>query len=143
MADFTIWATAAEATLGWRKGTVVRAVLNNQNATKILPLDASRIVPALRIVLLANKNRFKGTAAALLEELNFRTRREERPKGWPANAQVLSSQLRRVAPNLRAAGVRLSFKQSSGSRSTKHIEISTSGDFCDADDACDAHSENK
>lgn len=135
MADFAIWSTAAEESLGWRPGTVVRAITNNQNETKTLPLDASPITPALRAMLSSNHNRFKGTATALLNELEFRTRSEKRPSNWPKSPHSLSSALRRLAPNLRAAGVHVKFGQTPGSGSKKPIEITNHGDFCDASDA--------
>ena len=143
MADFAIWSTAAEESLGWRPGTVVRAITNNQNETKTLPLDASPITPALRTMLRANHNRFKGPAAALLKELEYRIQSEKRPSGWPKSAHLLSSALRRLAPNLRAAGVDVEFDQTPGSGSIKPILITNHGDFCDACDASDANAKNE
>jgi hypothetical protein len=143
MADFASWATAAEEALGWRGGTVVKAITDNQNETKTLPLDSSPITPALRTMLRANHNTFKGPAAALLKELEFRTTGEKRPTGWPKSAQGLSSMLRRLAPNLRAAGVYVEFGQTPGSRSNKLIVIRNERDFCDAGDAIDANGNNE
>lgn len=143
MADFAIWSTAAEESLGWRPGTVARAITNNQKETKTLPLDASPITPALRTMLRANNNRFKGPAEALLRELEFRTQWEKRPRNRPKNPQVLSSSLRRLAPNLRAAGVHVKFRQTPGSGSVKSILITNRANFCDAGDASDADGEKQ
>jgi hypothetical protein len=143
MADFAIWSTAAEESLGWRPGTVIRAITNNQNATKTLPLDASPITPALRAMLRAKHNRFYGPAAALLGKLEYHIPSGKRPSNWPKSAQALSSSLRRLAPNLRAAGVEVEFDQTPGSGSIKPILITNHGNFCDAGDASDANGEKE
>ena len=139
MADFAVWATAAEEAIGWRPGTAFRALMNNQSETKTLPLDASPIVPALCTVLRANHGYFEGTATAIFQELEYRTRSEKRPRDWPKSAHSLSKELHRIAPHLRAAGVHVNFKQTNGSYSQKPIEIKDVRGFCDACDASDAN----
>lgn len=137
MADFAIFATAAEESLGWPEGIVCKAIINNRTEISTLPLDDSPITPALRIMLRARDN-FKGSAAALLKVLEHRSDPKDHRNGWPRSARALSTALRRLAPALRAAGVRVSFGQTSGSGSKKFIEIENQGDFCDACDAPDA-----
>jgi hypothetical protein len=142
MADFAIFATAAEESLGWPEGTVGKAIANNRREISTLPLDDSPITPALRNLLHA-KSGFKGTATALLQALEYyRSDSKKHDKGWPRSVRALSAALRRLAPALRAADVHVRFRQTSGSRSKKIIEIENKGDFCDAYNACDAESEN-
>jgi hypothetical protein len=141
MADFAIWATAAEDALGWRPGTVVKAITNNRNEAKTLPLEASPITPALCAVL-RTQGRFEGTATALLRKLESRNSSQKRPSGWPKSAHTLSSSLRRLAPNLRAVGIHVKFDQTPGTGSQKIIEVENHGNFCDACDAFDADGEN-
>jgi hypothetical protein len=143
MADFAIWATAAEEAIGWRPGTAFKALMNNQTETKTLPLDASAIVPALCTMLRANHGYFEGTAAAILQELEYRTQSEKRPRDWPKSAHSLSKELRRLAPHLRAAGVYVKFGKTNGSNSRKLIKIKDVGGYCDACDASDADGEKE
>jgi hypothetical protein len=142
MADFAIFATAAEESLGLEKGIVVKAIANNRTGISTLPLDDSPITPALRNLLHA-KSSFKGTATALLRALEIsRSDPKKHDKGWPRSVRALSTALRRMAPALRAARVRVTFGQTSGRNSIKFIHIENLGNFCDAYDAYDAESEN-
>jgi hypothetical protein len=141
MADFTLWATAAESTLGWPGGTVVSIVNRNQTDTSTLPLEASPIMPALRRLLKRDRT-FKGTATDLLRQLGWSLNgeRNRHPYDWPRTPHALSCGLHRLAPNLRAAGVQVTFQKTPGAGSQRIIMIEDqSGNFSDATDACDAN----
>ncbi len=103
MADFAIFATAAEESLGWPEGRDGKAIFNNRTEISTLPLDDSPITPALRIMLRA-ENSFKGGAAAFPKELEHLSDPRDHRNGWPRSARALSTALRRLAPALRAAG---------------------------------------
>ena len=47
-------------------------------------------------------------------------------KAWPANGQVLSNKLRRIAPNLRSCGVEVCFSRDPNARRRRSITISRS-----------------
>jgi hypothetical protein len=144
MADFAVWATAAEEAIGWRPGTAFKALMDNQSETKTLPLDASPIVPALCTMLRVNDRYFKGTATAVLQELEDRTQSEKRrPRDWPKSAHALSKELRRLAAHLRAAGVHVIFRKTNGSHAQRLIKIKDVRGFCDACDASDAKAKNE
>jgi hypothetical protein len=131
MADFAMWATAAEPFLGWRDGAFLRAYTRNQASSNELALDASPMSEPVR--RLVAKNDFQGTATELLQVLTERsddpTRRQ---KGWPANAQALSNTLRRLAPNLRKIGIEVAFSKGKDRRRRRLIVLrdiaSTSSD---------------
>jgi hypothetical protein len=124
MADFAQWATAAEPALGWEPCTLMRAYDNNRTSANTLALDSSPLVPPLRR-LTAHRPSWKGTAEDLLRSLVTRTDHEvPQRRDWPRNPQVLSSQLRRIAPNLRVAGTDVQFdEKTSGSGSKRIIRI--------------------
>ena len=101
MADFALWVTAAEEALGWEAGTFLQAYDNNRQAANVLALESSPIVEPLTR-LARRKDGFRGTATALLTELNgYIDNNIRRQKGWPSTPQGLSGILRRLAPNLR------------------------------------------
>lgn len=103
MADFAIWATAAEPALGINNGEFMAAYTGNRAAANDLALDASAVWPVLHPLL--DLEEYEGTAADLLSRLESKAdQRTRERKGWPGTAAVLSKQLKRLAPNLRAAG---------------------------------------
>ncbi len=122
LADFAIWATAAESALGLSSNQFINAYTNNREAANSLALDASPVAAAL-ISMTEEIKAWSGTATQLLGELNERvddnTRKQQ---GWPRRSNTLSNKLRRLAPNLRAMGVELQFVQE-GHKKTRLIEV--------------------
>ncbi|MGA8012203.1 MAG: primase C-terminal domain-containing protein, partial [Candidatus Acidiferrales bacterium] len=120
MADFAQWVTAAEPALGWSKGTFLNAYEANRISANALTLEASVIVAPLRD--LCAMGEWKGTAQALLDALHRRVSlREIQQRDWPKNPQVLATHLRRLAPNLRTAGLDLTFGEKTAGRGSKRI----------------------
>jgi hypothetical protein len=116
MADFAIWVTAAEEALGWRKGAFLHVYEENRRVVNDLTLEEP-VVDALRKLDLP----WRGTAAELLTTLGpLAGERTCALKVWPASPRKLSEALRRVAPNLRRAGIELVFGRCGGRR---HIDI--------------------
>jgi hypothetical protein len=139
MADFALWAAAGEAAFGFPQGSVIRAIRKNQAEANALPLDTSPIVPPLRS-LLSDHTVFEGTATDLLLKLErHASNRSNRSSSLPRTAQGLGSALSRLAPNLRAAGVLVTFQKTAGTGSQRIIRIEDrTGNFSDASDASDA-----
>jgi hypothetical protein len=105
MADFALWAVAAEPALGLPAGTFLRAYTGNRTAANDLALDASPVATAI-VSLLDREGDWKGTASDLLAALNLEASEDEqRQRSWPTSPQRMSGALRRLAPNLRAAGI--------------------------------------
>jgi hypothetical protein len=102
MADFALWATAAEPALGWQPGTFLAAYERNRGQAHELALDASIIgAPLLAIA----DQGFEGTATELLDRLNANADEKlVKQQEWPKSPRALSGFIKRLAPNLRALG---------------------------------------
>lgn len=116
MADFAIWATAAESALGLQPGEFMAAYTANRRAGNDSAIEASPVGPIFVDWITARQN-WAGTATALLAALeldlpdNYR-----RPKGWPTDPRSLSGLLRRLAPHLREVGIAVDFCRSGKER---------------------------
>jgi hypothetical protein len=104
LADFALWVIASESGLGLAPGAFTTAYEANRAAAIDLSLDASLVVPPLR--LLAATTGFTGSFEALLAALNLRVKEETRKqRGWPRSASILSNIIKRLEPGLRAIGI--------------------------------------
>ncbi len=104
MADAARFAVAAEEGLRLPPGTMVSALDSARESATSAVLESSALAQAV-VDFVREKGPWRGTAAALLEELNRRRDQGQTPRGWPAGPQQTANSLRRVAPHLRAAGV--------------------------------------
>jgi len=110
MADFARWIVAAEPALPWESGAFLTAYGANRDAANDLTLDASLVSQSVRDFARDLAAAWTGTASELLKVLTENVGEgTARQKGWPANGRSLSNALRRLAPNLRAAGVATAF----------------------------------
>lgn len=117
MADFALWATAAEEAFGWPTGTFLATYQRNRASVNEVAIDAEVIAEPL-LQLLDERGRWEGSASELLRVLEERLGdKVRRISGWPKNARSLSGHLKRVAPNLRAAGWTMDQDRSSKKRS--------------------------
>jgi hypothetical protein len=101
MADFAQWAVAGESALGLKPGDFLKAYDGNRESANQTALESSPVVAALLKMMLKGE-KFEGTATDLLNRLQ--TFQQGRKEGWPKVARVLSGMLKRLSPNLRAAG---------------------------------------
>jgi hypothetical protein len=107
MADFAHWSIAVERGLGWPAGGFVDIYSQNIAIAHEVVLDTS-VAHAVRT--LVEEVDWCGTVAELLSTLAARVDEStRRAKGWPATARALSGTLRRLAPDLRAVGVQITF----------------------------------
>ncbi len=105
MADFSITATAAESTFGVPAGTFAGAYDQNRAAANSAAVEGDPVALAV-LALLATETEYEGAMSELLARLNQQADlRTQHHPGWPTSPRGLSQALRRVAPNLRAAGV--------------------------------------
>ena len=124
LADFALWATAAERPLGWADGDFLRAYLSNQGDANDLALDASPVTGVVRVLLANEDCAFVGTATELLEALNgIADESTRRQKGWPQNGQGVSNTLRRLAPNLRKSGIEVLFSRGKNRQRRRLITV--------------------
>ena len=102
MADFALWATAAEPALGLQRPFIDTYSANRQSANDVA-LEASPIAKRLLELL---DDQWEGSSTELLEALNgVASDADRRLKSWPQTASKLSGHIKRLAPNLRKIGV--------------------------------------
>jgi len=125
MADFAKWVTACESAFGWPENTILAAHERHRQDTNELALEGSVLGVALR-AFMAGKDSWIGTSTELLLVLSGEVQLEvRRERGWPRTPRDLSGKLRRLAPNLRSAGIAVQFEKTSGANSRKIIKIET------------------
>lgn len=108
MADFALFGVAVERALGWSPGKFINAYEANRGGANSSALEASPV--ALAVQSLVQDHMFEGTATELLDELSsYVDERIKNHRGWPDSGWRLSCILRRLAPNLRASGVDVTF----------------------------------
>lgn len=107
MADFAIWAVAAEPAFGVPEGTFLQAYNCNRNEAIENAIDADLVAAAIQKLLEETQgHRIEVTAGELIEELKSYLPNPERPpKGYPANPQAMAGRLRRIMPALRAVNI--------------------------------------
>jgi len=104
MADFARVGVAVERALNWPDGSFLSAYTGNVGAQNEEALAASPVGEAVQNFL-ADQSVWSGSASDLLRALDARREAgKAAPTEWPKNGRALSGQLRRIAPNLRAAG---------------------------------------
>jgi len=132
MADFAKWASAGETSFGLRAGQFLNAYNSNRESANDLALESSLIATSIR-VFIETVYMYRGSATDLLKELNDVTDQRTRElKTWPKNGRALSNKLRRLAPNLRAAGVDIDLGERSGKKGTRLIRIEWPEGFASA-----------
>jgi hypothetical protein len=134
MADAVIWATAAEPALGLADGAFLAAYAGARESAAEAVLEASLVAPYL--AALAAAGGWCGTASALLSRLEELAGDAARRPGWPKRPHNLSAELRRLAPELRRAGVVVDFARAGGRSRTRLVIVQA--DAADASDAADA-----
>ena len=116
MADFALWVTAAEESLGWPKGTFISAYAGNRASANEVALEASPVARPL-LELLDEHGEWRGTSSELLQALGTRVDDQvKRQRVWPSNGRSMTGHLKRLSPNLRAAGWEVEFHRESSRR---------------------------
>lgn len=139
MADFALWACAAETALGLEEGEFMEAYTQNREGANEMALEASLIAPVV-IAFAQRETRWTGIARDLLKELNELADEDtQKQKGYPKRGNFLSGMLKRIAPNLRAAGVEITLGNRSGKQGAKHITLEWTGNSSSASSASSAN----
>jgi hypothetical protein len=109
MADFAVWVNACEESLGIRPGEALTTYQSNRAETHNLALESS---PLYEPVAKLAREGFSGTVAELLARLNsVMSESMRRSVRWPKAPNALGNALRRMASNLRAAGIEIQFSR--------------------------------
>jgi hypothetical protein len=99
MADFAIWASAAEGALGFTVGEFIHAYNRNRKEASDIALESSPVATAV-YEFMQKKTEWKGTFGELLKAL-----RRPRGRTGPMTPKALSNALERSKPNLRNVGI--------------------------------------
>ncbi len=105
MADFAVWAIAAEPAFGFEKGSFLEAFTGNQRESQNLVVQND---PVLREIITFVKKaiRWQGSSNDLLAKLDFDVSEEtKRNRAWVKTAKALTERLTRNAAVLRSHGV--------------------------------------
>lgn len=122
MADFEVWAVAAEPGLGLKPGTFLEAYKENREAAQELVLESSPVALAVSS-LLKKQNFWEGKATDLLGDLqNYVDQQPYKGDSLPKTPNKLSNVLRRLAPSLRSRGIEVSFSRR-GKKGTRIIHL--------------------
>jgi hypothetical protein len=116
MADFAVWATAAEESLGWDTGTFMAAYEGNRQEATDSALEADPVAVAV-LDFMADKDQWIGSATELWTTLGELVDEGVRKtKAWPGAPNALTSKLKRLAPTLRGVGIEYDEDRSGRSR---------------------------
>ena len=109
MADFATWASACQEGLGLESREFLEVYSINQLAGRDLALESSPLYEPLRNLA---RQGFRGSTAELLNRLNsIVSDGSKRSPQWPKAPNALGGILRRMATNLRSAGVEVQFNR--------------------------------
>src|SRR5271154_5169023 len=109
MADFALWVKACEESLGLKPGEALSAYQSNLIETHNLALESS---PLYEPVAQLAQEGFSGTVTELHARLTgMMSESIRRSVRWPKAPSALGSALRRMAVNLRAAGIEIQFSR--------------------------------
>jgi hypothetical protein len=115
MADFAVWAVAAEPAAGWSAGRFLEVYAGNRQQAAEATLDGDPVADLVRV--LTKTTGWTGTATDLFIELNQRTPEStQRRPDWFKKPRQLSDALRRLAPALRQVGVDVYFAKAGHDR---------------------------
>ena len=122
MADVGRWVTAAEHAFPWQPGAFLKAFAGNQHSRQRPCPEDSPLTDPLQ--LLSTTGGYEGTASDLLKRLAWiASDQATRSRSWPSSPRGLSAALRRLAPNLRQAGVHVDFTRATDRRRTRLITV--------------------
>jgi hypothetical protein len=107
MADFALWATAAEKAIGLKSGEFMASYTGNRMSGNELAIEGQPVGKVL-LDFTTSTSYWTGTASELLVELDRAADDKlRRLRAWPQTGRGLSGILKRLAPNLRAVGVEI------------------------------------
>jgi hypothetical protein len=105
MADFAMWATAAEKALGWEPGAFMDAHSGNRAEAAQSALEADPVALATT-EFMEGRDEWTGTAGELWEALGELVGESiKHSKAWPGAPNALSARMKRLAPALRDIGI--------------------------------------
>ena len=114
MADFAIWASAAELALGFPDGAFMKTYTGNRAEAVHETLENDQVASAIFSWVETfdeSETRWNGTCTDMKMHLErFVDDGVKKSRGWPQTPRALSSRLRRLSTFLREAGIDVAFE---------------------------------
>jgi len=129
LADFVRFIVAAEESMGLAPGSFKNAYERMQADSDLDALEQSGIGDVLAQLMRKKKDVVYTCSQLLIELNNLKEELEIDVRRWPANARALSSQLRRIAPNLLRCGISVEFLPRSQEAREIHIKYNVENDY--------------
>ncbi len=126
MADYAHFAIASEKAVGLKGGQFMAIFNESREQSRQVVIESSPVGEAIiRLMELdTNSVRWRGTASQLLKALeNCTDEATYRSRFFPKTANLLSRQLNRLSPDLRAIGVDVQYLKDNGKERTRYICI--------------------
>ena len=125
MADFAIWVTAAEPSLGWENGAFLKAYSINRREVTALTLDADQVGTAVKTFMERRSfEAWEGTSTELLDALDGQADdRTRKGKYWPRSANSLSGKIKRSATALRTEGIEVMINRGNKRRTIRLEQV--------------------
>lgn len=115
LADFVVWAEACGNAFGWCDGDFTSLYADHRRQLNSVALESSAIAKLLLTHI--SSCGWTGSATELLDVVTSKASDDQRrAKDFPRTPQSMSGIVRRVAPNLRAAGLDVQFLRVQGER---------------------------
>jgi len=93
MADFAVWASAAESELGFKTGEFIGAYTGNRKEASDVALESSPVAVEV-YEFMQDKDEWEGATGELLKCLNSQVDEESRRRrAWPKSAKALSNSI--------------------------------------------------
>jgi hypothetical protein len=122
MADFAVWATAAEPAFGWPEGAALKAYAENRAEAVELGIESDAVAFTVCELLKHKPDGFEGTMTELLDELEDHASDKMRnAKTWPGSARSLSNRLRRSSTALRQVGINVDLDRRASDRNRTRL----------------------
>ncbi len=129
MADFALWATAAETALGLKENDFLNAYTQNRENAHSIILEDSILAEVIQEFCTANAAEGKYSHASvllkdLLSELKSAAgEKRSADKQFPKSSKGLRNQLERINPNLREIGIFITFHGRTGANADKGASL--------------------
>jgi hypothetical protein len=142
MADFALWATAAEQPLGLPVGAFMAAYCGNREEAIQETLEADPVGAAVLAMMdqLRDQHQveqWEGTCKDLLQRLESADDRAKTARSWPKSPRGLSDRLRRLATFFRESGTHITFP-TKGAKGRRILTIFRTGEETTATTATSA-----
>jgi hypothetical protein len=123
LADFTLWAMAAEKSLGLSKGGFFERYKGNRAAAHNLALDYDPLAEAI-VRLMKTTDVWKGRPSELLSEVSkFAGDTVSNSREFPKTAKAIGKRLSLLAPNLRECGI--DYQSPDRNKRDRHLTLQT------------------